>query len=162
MNPRWTLVALVGAVGLLWIPSFASSQGQPAKDSPLAIRGKSLIAANELKWTPLPGIEGAQQALIVGDPAKEAHRAFFKYPVGLKSPPHSHSFGDRGVIVSGTLGLALEGAPRKTLGPGSFFSIGAGIEHVTTVEGDAPCVFYLEREGPFDVVVAQDGSAKRK
>ena len=125
------------------------------------IMGKQLVAAGELKWVPLPAIPGAEQAALVGDPAKEAHRAFFKYPVGLKSPLHTHSHGDRGVIVSGTLSLAVDGAPAKKLGPGSFFSLAAGVRHVTAVEGDQPCVFYMEREGPFDVVVVEEAGAKK-
>lgn len=127
--------------------------GQSAKVEAQKITGKTLISADELKWVPLPGIEGAQQALLWGDPAKEAHRAFFKYPVGLKSPLHTHSHGDRGVILSGTLSLAVEGAPAKKLPPGSYFSLAAGVKHVTVVEGDKPCVFFMEREGPFDVVI---------
>ena len=97
----------------------------------------------------------------MGDPTKGAHRAFFKYPVGLKSPVHTHSFGDRGVIVSGVLSLAVEGAAAKNLPAGSFFSVGAGVPHITAVEGAEPCVFFMEREGPFDVVVGEPAPAKR-
>ncbi len=162
MITRRTWMGLAAIAGMTLIPLFARAEEKDAKISPTKISGKTLIAANELKWIPLPGIEGAQQALVVGDPTKEAHRVFYKYPVGLKSPAHNHSYGDRGVIVSGTLGLAVEGAPMKKLSPGSLFSIGAGISHVTTVEGNEPCVFYIEREGPFDVVVVEEAGAKRK
>jgi quercetin dioxygenase-like cupin family protein len=140
----------------------AQEKDRDHKSDPTRISGKTLIAANELKWTALPGIEGAQQALVVGDPTKEAHRAFYRYPVGLKSPPHNHSNGDRGVVISGTLGLAVDGAPTKKLGPGSLFSLGAGVPHVTTVEGPEPCVFYIEREGAFDVVLVEDAAGKGK
>jgi quercetin dioxygenase-like cupin family protein len=67
-----------------------------------------------------------------------------------------------GVVISGTLGLTLEGAPLKRLGPGSYFSMAGGTKHVTTVEGDAPCVFYVEREGQFDAVMAQEANAKQR
>lgn len=164
MNMHWTRVGFGSVCGLAMVTVLAFAQAENPKSSQgaLKISGKTLMAASDLKWVPLPGIEGAQQALLVGDPAKEAHRAFFKFPVGLKSPAHNHSFGDRGVIVSGTLSLAVEGAPAKKLPPGSFFSIAAGIPHVTAVEGDEPCVFYIEREGPFDVVVVADAAAKKK
>jgi quercetin dioxygenase-like cupin family protein len=152
-----TLAASSGLV-LVMLGAFAR-QDTPKPTSP-RITGKALVAVGELKWTPLPGIPGAEQAALVGDTAKEAHRAFFKYPVGLKSPVHTHSFGDRGVIVSGVLSLAIDGAPAKKLPPGSYFSIAAGIPHVTAVEGDAPCVFFMEREGPFDVVLVEAGAKK--
>lgn len=154
-----------GALAALAVVSLvASAQTKETKEaqSPLAIRGKTLLAADELKWTPLPGIDGAHYATLAGDVFKEPHRAFFKYPVGLKSPVHTHTHGDRGVIVSGTLSLAVDGAPAKKLPPGSYFSIGAGVRHVTAVEGDQPCVFYMEREGPFDVVVASEAGAKKQ
>lgn len=147
------------AAALAVLAAFAPQKAESKSVAPIA--GKTLLAAGELKWVPLPGIAGAEQVALVGDPAQESHRAFFRYPVGLKSPPHTHTWGDRGVIVSGTLSLAVDGAAPKKLGPGSFFSIAAGITHVTAVEGDAPCVFFMEREGPFDVVVAEAaGSGK--
>ncbi len=162
MNKYWALIGIVAVVGLTGMASFATAEDGAQKPTAAKITGKSLIAVSELKWVPLPGIDGAQEALLVGDPAKEAHRAFFKYPAGLKSPMHNHSYGDRGVIISGTLSLAVEGAPAKKLPPGSFFSIAAGIPHVTAVEGKEPCVFFMEREGPFDVVVVDESAGKRK
>lgn len=162
MIRSWTLLTVVALPGLALTALLASPQDNTPKSTAAKIVGKSLIAVNELKWVPLPGIDGAQEALLVGDPAKEAHRAFFRYPVGLKSPLHNHSFGDRGVVISGTLSLAVEGAPAKHLPPGSFFSIAAGIPHVTAVEGKEPCVFFMEREGPFDVVVVDESTPKKK
>ena len=152
---------LAAAAGLSLFLAAAAAQQEAPKSSVAKITGKTLIAASELKLEPLPGLAGCEEAKVVGDPAKEAHRAFFKFPVGMKSPPHSHSFGDRGVIVSGTLGLAVEGAPMKKLPPGSFFSIAAGVPHVTSVEGDQPCVFWIERDGPFDVKAAEEPAPKK-
>ncbi len=154
----------IALAALAAVPLFAYSQEKERdrKPDPTKIGGKTLIAANELKWIALPGIEGAQQALVVGDPTKEAHRAFYRYPAGLKSPPHHHSNGDRGVVISGALGLAVEGAPVKKLGPGSFFSLGADVAHITSVEGPEPCVFYIEREGAFDVVLVEGAGSKAR
>jgi quercetin dioxygenase-like cupin family protein len=151
---------LGSGLALALSPWLIAAQQHQDKATPAKIAGKQLVAASELKWAPLPNIPGAEQAQLVGDVTKEAHRAFFKYPVGLKSPLHTHSHGDRGVIVSGTLSLAVEGAAPKQLGPGSFFSLAAGVRHVTAVEGDQPCVFYMEREGPFDVVVVEEAPKK--
>ncbi len=160
MNTTRQRVGLGAALALVLVPLFAAASQETGAAQGAKITGKSLIAVSELKWVPLPGIDGAEQALLWGNPAKEPHRAFFKYPVGLKSPLHTHSFGDRGVIVSGTLSLSVEGAPAKKLPPGSFFSLAAGTKHVTAVEGDQPCVFYMEREGPFDVVVDAGGEKR--
>jgi len=161
MNAFRRLALVATGIGLAAIPLLAAAQGAaPAKAA--KITGHTLTAADELKWAPVPGIDGAMQAPVFGDPAKEAHRVFYKFPVGLKAPLHTHTGGDRGVIISGNLGLAVEGAPMKKLGPGSYFTMAGGTKHVTTVEGDAPCVFYVEREGPFDVVMVEDAAAKKK
>ena len=159
MNVRPAALASIPIVAVLALAAFAQNEGP--KPQMLKINAKMLVTPEELKWTPLAGIPGAEVAQLVGDPAKEAHRAFFKYPVGLKSPPHTHTFGDRGVIVSGMLSLAVDGAPAKKLAPGSFFSIPAGTPHITTVEGDKPCVFFMEREGMFDVVAVEAGAKKQ-
>ena len=160
MNKFRSLACVATGFALALVPVLMSAQAEPAKAQVQKITGKTLIAAEELKWAPVPGIEGAQQAAVFGDPAKEAHRVFYKFPVGLKAGLHTHTYGDRGVIVSGTLGLAVEGAPMKKLPPGSYFSMAGGTKHVTTVEGDAPCVFYVEREGPMDVVMVEGGAKK--
>jgi quercetin dioxygenase-like cupin family protein len=126
------------------------------------IAGKTLMAVDELKWVPMPGLPGAQEAMLFGDPTKEAHRIFYKWAAGTKAPTHTHTSGDRGVVISGTLSLAVEGAPPKKLPAGSYFSLAGGTKHATAVEGDAPCVFYIEREGPFDAVMVEEAGAKKK
>lgn len=159
MNKNWTRIGLTSAAGLALVLLVAFAQTEAPKAQTPKVTGKTLVAPSDLKWVPLPGLAGAEQALVVGDPAKAAHCAFYRFPVGLKSPVHNHSFGDRGVVVSGVLTMAVDGAPAKRLPPGSFFSIAGGIPHVTAVEGNEPCVFFIEREGPFDVVVV-DGVKK--
>lgn len=149
-RPFW----LATACTLALVPLFAAAQEKAR------ITSHKLVAASEMKWTPLPGIPGAEHVALLGDPAKEPHRAMFKYPVGLKAPLHSHTHGDRAVIVSGTLSIAVEGEPAKRLPAGSYFSTAAGKKHMTEVLGDEPCVFYIERDGPFDVVAADAATRK--
>ena len=168
MNAFKRLGLITTGIGLATIPLLAAAQSTPTKTEkpaqatpkdaaakPAKITGHTLIAAEDLKWEPMAGMEGAMQAAVFGDPAKEAHRVFYKFPAKMKADLHTHTSGDRGVILSGTLGLAVEGAPMKKLGPGSYFTMAGGTKHVTTVEGDAPCVFYVEREGAFDVVMVE-------
>lgn len=157
-NMKSISVARVAAVAL--VPWLVTACAMTGHNECCDVKGLALIPTNELHWTPLPGIPGAEQVMLCGDTAKGPHRAFFKYPVGLSAPLHSHSYGDRAVIVSGWLSLGVPGAATKKLGPGSYFSIAAGLEHVTKVEGDQPCVFYIERSGPFDVVLAPAAGAK--
>lgn len=137
-------------------------QAQPAASvQPQKITGKTLLAAEEMKWLPMPGLKGAEQVTLFGDPTKEAHRILYKWEAGLKAPLHTHTHGDRGMIVSGTLSLAVEGAAPKLLPPGSWFQMAGGTKHVTAVEGDEACVFYLEREGAFDAHPIEGAPAKK-
>jgi len=158
---EWTLAgAGLACLPLLAAAMCATTQSSTQAAATTAIpavktSGKLLIAASEMKWVPMPGLPGAQQVPLAGDPTKEAHRILYKWPAGTKAPLHTHSFGDRGVIVSGTLSLAVEGAAPKMLPVGSYFTLAAGVQHITAVEGDLPCVFYLEREGPFDVKMVE-------
>lgn len=161
MNTYRKLALVAAGFGLAAIPMLLAAQ-TPANTKSQKITGTTLTAADELKWTPMTDIPGAQMAAVWGDPAKEAHRVFFKFPSGMKAPVHTHTNGDRGVVISGTLSLTPEGGAAKKLPPGSFFSMAGGIKHSTAVEGDAPCIFYVEREGPWDVVMATEAGAKKK
>src|SRR5262245_57277888 len=148
IRPALYVPALALLAVVPWLVAAQSKSpvaGGPAKPGEAErISGKVLLPAADMKWVPMPGLEGAMQVPLWGDPVKGAHRILYKWPAGTKAPEHTHSHGDRGVILSGTLSLAVEGAPAKMLPPGSYFSLAAGTKHVTAVEGDQPCVFYIE------------------
>lgn len=146
---KFHALSLFGAgLTLGLVPLFAAARTTEAQAT--KISGKTLMPASEMKWVPMPGLDGAQQVALWGDSTKEAHRILYKWAAGTKAPVHTHTYGDRGLVVSGTLSLAVEGAAPKHLPAGSYFSLGGGVKHATAVEGDAPCVFYIERDGPFD------------
>ncbi|HTF88764.1 MAG TPA: DUF4437 domain-containing protein [Planctomycetota bacterium] len=147
---------------LALLPSLAVSQDpqpkpeqKPVQTPPLPlpgkITGKTMIAFNELKWTPIANLEGAQQAPLWGETDKGAHRVMYMWPAGTKMEEHSHTNGDRGVVVMGTLTLVVEGA-EKRLPQGSFFSLAGGTKHTMANDASEPCFFYVEREGAYDVV----------
>ena len=151
-------------VPLLWAASLQDSKAAPktveAKATPAKITGTTLWPAGDIKWSPMEGLEGAKQAPLWGDPTKEAHGILYQWPAGTKVPLHTHTFGDRGVVISGTMTLAVEGAPPKKLPPGSYFSLAGGTQHATGCEEGAPCVFFIQREGKFDAVMVDAGAKK--
>ena len=130
-------------------------QKPPALPIPVRITGKTLTRFDELKWTPMREIEGAQQAVLWGDPAKGAHSVLYTWPAGAKLAEHSHTFGFRGMVVAGTLTIAIDGGTAKELPEGSFFSLEGGSKHTESVDSSAPCMFYVEREGGFDLTPAK-------
>ena len=162
MNRIRTFSLIATGCALACVPLLMAAQGDTTKAQAQKISGMTLMPAADMKWVPMPGLEGAQQVPLWGDSTKEAHRILYKWPAGTKAPVHTHTYGDRGVILSGTLSLAVEGAPAKKLPAGSYFSLAAGTKHVTAVEGDAACVFYIEREVPFDAVMVEEAGAKKK
>ncbi len=151
MNKLHALSLFGAGITLGLVPLFLSAQAAAPMTQATKITGKTLMPAADMKWVPMPGLEGAQQVALWGDSTKEAHRILYKWPAGTKAPLHTHTNGDRGVVTSGTLSLAVDGAPPKMLPSGSYFSLGAGVPHATAVEGNSACVFFIEREGPFDV-----------
>jgi len=161
MNKIQGLSLFTAGLALGLTPLFLSAQSETAKAQVAKISGKTLMPAAEMKWVPMPGLEGAQQVALWGDSTKEAHRILYKWAKGTKAAAHTHTSGDRGLVVSGTLSLAVEGAPPKHLPAGSYFSLAGGVKHATAVEGDAPCVFYIEREGAFDAISAEPPPAPK-
>jgi len=163
MNRMRKLGLVVTGFALAAIPLLVAAQSMGGDTARQAkITGTTFVSVDELKWTPMADIPGAQMAAVFGDPAKEAHRVFFKFPAGLKAPVHTHTNGDRGVIISGTLVLTPEGGAAKKLPPGSYWSMAGGTKHTTSVDGDKECIFYIEREGRWDVVMAGEAGAKKE
>lgn len=128
-----------------------------AGDSPARVlKGtKILWAPGEVKWAPMPGLAGAMQSPLWGDPDKGEHGVLYKWPAGTTVADHFHNHGDRGVVVTGTMTLAVDGAKLKELPPGSYFSLGGGVKHATACKKGADCVFFIQREGRFDAVMVE-------
>jgi len=113
--------------------------------------GKAVVVAKgELKWKDA-GVPGVSMAVVDGDTAKGPSHFFLKYPVGLVSPLHHHSADHYVTTISGTLLLTAGGKEHK-LAPGSFFALTGKEPHVAKVDGDEPCVMFIDARGPWDVV----------
>ena len=112
--------------------------------------GAAVVAKADLKWKDLGnGIAAAQ---VSGDMNKGASRFFLKYPVGLVTPKHHHSANHHATVVSGTVTLTVDGKTHK-LGPGSYFSLTHKASHTAKVEGNEEVVFFIQAEGPWNVVM---------
>lgn len=110
-----------------------------------------VVTPAELKWKDM-GVPGLVAAPVSGDMAKGPSRFFLKYPVGLVTPRHHHTTDHYVTIVSGTLTLSVDGKDHQ-LGPGAYFALTQQAPHVAKVEGDEPVVFFIEADGPWDVVM---------
>jgi quercetin dioxygenase-like cupin family protein len=101
----------------------------------------TLWSASELKWTDLAAVQGAKEALLWGDPKKEAFGKLNRWPAGGEVPLHYHPFEVRGVVLEGTVTITPEGGAAKELGPGSYWHMPGRVNHVTTCKPGADCVF---------------------
>jgi hypothetical protein len=89
-----------------------------------------------------------------GDHTKGAFGAFFKLPAGFFAPLHTHDM--RVVFISGTYVQQPEGRPEFRLGPGGcMMQPGGNYRHITSCDKSADCVFFIESEGPFDLMVVE-------
>jgi mannose-6-phosphate isomerase-like protein (cupin superfamily) len=116
--------------------------------------GKSVVMAKaDLKWKSM-GDSGVAAAPVSGDMEKGPSRFFLKYPVGLVTPMHHHTADHHVTVISGTITLTVGGKEHR-LGPGAYFMLGDRAGHVAKVEGNEDAVFFIQADGPWDVVMAK-------
>jgi anti-sigma factor ChrR (cupin superfamily) len=116
------------------------------------------VPAANLQWSDLDpkGAPGVKIAALWGDPGKEAFGAFLRLPAGFSVPLHTHSHPMKLVMVSGLYLQAPEGKAEFRLGPGSYLmQPGGNYRHTTGCDPAADCVFFVESEGPFDLLPVQ-------
>jgi mannose-6-phosphate isomerase-like protein (cupin superfamily) len=110
----------------------------------------TVLATSDLKWKDM-GIPGVVAAPVSGDMDKGPSRFFLKYPVGLVTPKHHHSADHYVAVISGTITLTVDGKEHR-LGPGSYFALTGKASHIAKVEGNEEAVFFIQADGPWDVV----------
>ena len=119
-----------------------------------------VVPAADLTWTALDpvGAPGVEVATLWGDIAKGPFGAIFKLPPGFAAPLHTHAHDMKLVIVSGTYLQAPDGQAEFRLGPGSYLQQpGGDYRHTTNCDQAAPCIFFVESDGAFDLQpVAKD------
>jgi mannose-6-phosphate isomerase-like protein (cupin superfamily) len=121
-----------------------------AAPTPAAAEGATVVTPSaDLQWKDMGN--GVSAAQVSGDMGAGASRFFLKYPVGLVTPNHHHDADHYATLVSGTVSLDV-GGKQYTLGPGSYFALTGKAPHVAKVTGDEPAVFFIQADGPWNVV----------
>jgi mannose-6-phosphate isomerase-like protein (cupin superfamily) len=117
-----------------------------------ATKNVMLMASEDMKWTEMKGgPPGINYCNIKGDMMKGAYSAMVKLPANMSNPLHTHSSDTKVVVVAGAFYVKPEGGTEKVLGPGSYFTIPAGVKHFSGTKGDGAMV-YQEGTGKFDLV----------
>jgi len=116
--------------------------------------GKSVVLTKaDLKWQAM-GNSGVAAAPVSGDMNKGPARFFLKYPAGLVTPLHHHTANHHVTVISGAITLTVGGKEHR-LGPGAYFMLADRAAHIAKVEGNEEAVFFIQAEGPWDVVAAK-------
>ena len=123
--------------------------------------GAVTIAAADLKWGDVPGMQGIKMAVAGGDPAKGASHFFIKFAPGVSAPAHHHSADHFVSVISGTMIMAADGKEVK-LPAGSYFSYTGKKAHTTKCDGGADCVLFIDARSKWDVVPEAAGKTEPK
>ena len=113
----------------------------------------------DVKWAPA-GVPGVSVAPVEGDMAKGPCHFYLKYDAGFVAPLHHHSPDHYVTVVTGTLVLTT-GDKEYHLAPGSFFALTGKAPHAASVEGDQPCVMFVDARGAWDVVLETEPAQKK-
>jgi quercetin dioxygenase-like cupin family protein len=111
----------------------------------------TVVPAGAEKWAPMSGVPLIQEAVLYGNPkgsGQYVERLKAMHDVSI--PPHTHPNDEMVTVLSGSaqfgVGIKIDWSKTKTLGPGSFVGIPAGVPHyarfkegtVVQVSGQAP------------------------
>lgn len=120
--------------------------------SVLAAQSKAVVwPAAAIKWTDNPGVPGAKQAVLWGDPTKGAYGALKQVPGGSVLAMHTHKNDARVLVIRGTIAFEIEGKTTE-VGVGSYAMIPGGAPHAAICRGTAVCEYFEEMSGAFDSV----------
>jgi mannose-6-phosphate isomerase-like protein (cupin superfamily) len=122
--------------------------------SPLVAAGgpSVVVTKSALNWKDMGN--GVAAAAVSGDMQKGPSRFFLKYPAGLVTPPHHHNADHYVTVLAGSLTLTVDGKDHK-LGPGDYFALTKKASHVAKVDGKGEAVFFIQADGPWDVVMGK-------
>jgi len=148
---RSTAAFLIAATALAQAPGAGKA---PAKHAGGGAKPVVWPAA-DMKWVDAPGAPaGVQQVNLWGDSTKGRFGVITKFPAGFSTPLHSHSATLKMVMISGTVIHGPEGKPEVRLSAGSYLVEPAGYKHTTACDKASECVFFMEGDGKFDIVMA--------
>ena len=140
---RFAAVA-VAFIAISLISGCATQRQAVAPSEPARV-----VPAERLNFTQVAPF--VQMATVSGDRETGAHGTFGIFSSGASSPPHTHTGAYHGVVLRGTMTnpFVNESNP-PPMGPGSYWFVPAGSQHVTACVSKEPCHFYFYADSAFD------------
>lgn len=98
-------------------------------------------------WADTAAIKGAKHAPLWGDAAGAEQGALHRLPINLVLAREARPQATRIVVLSGAIGVEIDGREVGDFGPGSFIAIPAGAKHALTTSAAGECMFLLQQSG---------------
>ena len=138
-------VALVPLLAsLVSMPTPARAQSAPP--------GYVEVKANDVKWTPLPTVPGAQIAVLAGDPTKPGPFVIrVKFPPGTRVPPHTHPDERTYTVLAGEwrlgFGERFDSTVLRSFPAGSLYRLPSRVAHFQE-SGPMETIIQINSTGP--------------
>lgn len=111
----------------------------------------TILNPADLTWEPSP--EGVAFAALTGARFEGSHMTMVELPAGISSPPHIKTATMYGLMIAGDMihyAADTDATKAPIVGPGGFYTIPAGMAHISACVSDTPCLTYLYQDGAFD------------
>lgn len=137
------------AVVLVTFALIAPLNGDEPPSSKHREGGFKTFPSGDIVWKDGPASlpNGAQIAVLEGDPAKEGPFVFrVKVPDGYRIPPHTHPKTERVTVISGTfhigMGEKFDEKGTKAMPAGTYGLWEAGMKHFVWAKGETIVQFH--------------------
>ena len=107
-----------------------------------------------LTWQPIKQIpEGAEVAVLSGNPNTGASEVVIRLPAGYMFPYHSHTSTEVLFWSKGEFTYIADDGTKQNLQPDSYLNLPSGTKH-SVLCGQDPCLVYARYDKPFDLLLS--------
>lgn len=111
----------------------------------------SSVSSKDLKWAPLPGVDGGEMAVVWENPVSHAMAVFFRTTKDIQAPRHFHTSNGALQVIKGEFAWTYPDGRSFAIKAGGFGFQPAREVHTTSIKKGS-LFFYVSSDGPFDLV----------
>ncbi|MGK7952517.1 MAG: DUF4437 domain-containing protein [Xenococcaceae cyanobacterium] len=147
------VIVMVVLAGMLLQADSAIAQSAPATF--VAENGESIITdLSTVTWSAYPGIpEGAELAVLRGDPATDFLEAVARFPAGYLFPHHYHTSRELLIFLEGDFTYINDDGTAQIFNTNAYLNLPSRTKHSLRC-GAEPCLLYARYDGPYDLILS--------
>jgi hypothetical protein len=109
----------------------------------------------QIPWAELP--DGRALAAVHGDMQTGEHVSYVRFPPGLRTAIHVHSYSYDGIIIKGAARHFQPASEKQAvwLMPGSFYRVPGNVAHISECSQESECIFAIHQHDAFDRALAE-------